>query len=269
MRSLVFLICLAAVLAFAGGASADGWVDLYSDAGTQFLPTGTANPGTPFPPGSFPQIVAYHADGGTQPSDSGNESGLTDVFVGGGNREVRLAFDGATTPGELAQTFVDEFFDSLAFTNGAATGSTLVVNYGLRPDWTDIDGVADTDVALNLDLSVDVAFFVRVDFMDQAADVSFEIVSDVDGTPVTGTQTLAMPILTAGPPEYVFAPFTGFSNYGSLDFSDIDSISLIVISPEGLDLEISALGYYSPEPGSMALLGIGLAALARRRRRRR
>ncbi|NQT51311.1 PEP-CTERM sorting domain-containing protein [bacterium] len=277
MRSLVTLTCLAAVLAFAGGASADGWVDLYSDAGTQFEPTGTPNPGGGgIPSGELPDIVLYNDLGNIQAYDSGYETGLADVFVG--EREIRAAFTNVPASGDLARIFVSEQYDTLTYTNSAATDSILVANYGKRPDWSDVPTggapIADADATdLDLDLSVDVAFFIRVDSLDQDRDITFEVASGVDevGAPITGTLTVAMlevNVIT-DPPAYVFAPFTGFSNYGSLDFSDIDSISLIVSSSSALDMEISALGYFSPEPGSMALLGIGLAALARRRRRRR
>jgi len=112
---------------------------------------------------------------------------------------------------------------------------------------------------LNLDLSGESRF-----------DVDFFYVE----TPLSVSVTLYDAESVYSPTQVVTTVSSGFSkkasfNFSSFvgyDFSDVDAILMDVTAPTSSDYSISSFSAV-PEPASMAVLGLGLASLARRRKR--
>jgi hypothetical protein len=57
-----------------------------------------------------------------------------------------------------------------------------------------------------------------------------------------------------------------FADFGGYDFSDVDSMSFFVYADYAGDISVASFEAV-PEPGTMAAIGLGVAALLRRRKR--
>ncbi len=194
------------------------------------------------------------------------DTGLDAAHVIAGAREIRMKYLSGTGGGTW---FIDLVtFEELSYSNDAGTTSRVALNYGLNPDWSTLftpppANPADTSAGLDEDFSGDTAFYIIINISDLASSIDVEVTSHV-GEGSEATDSVNVPYPATGSPIHVFAPFSSFSG---IDFSDIDSITFSVGVTGSLDMAISELGTV-PEPATMAVLALGLAALARRRRRR-
>lgn len=128
-----------------------------------------------------------------------------------------------------------------------------VANLMLEPDG--LDGVDLTDGGTNTAFMLDV---LTTD-LDLTIDV---IIHSGAGNSTTVSTTLTGP---AGPTSVVidFADIIATTGAGA-DFSDVGAVELVLRGPESVDATIDNFKVI-PEPASMALLGLGLAVIARRR----
>ena len=108
---------------------------------------------------------------------------------------------------------------------------------------------------LNLDLSDQNAF--AFDFIGTDQPLSVGVL--VSSGSATDTQSI-----TIGPSSGLkYIPFSAFSG---IDFSDVDRLTFSFRTNPSGDFALNSIGAV-PEPASMAALGLGVAALLRRRRK--
>jgi len=188
------------------------------------------------------------------PVGSGSNSGLT---CWGGTRDWIINVSAAN---QLDKTYLDIYpvppgAKLASWTNGAGIQGQLILEYGSYTsagpqnwDWTDYDGLRVEVMAIDAGTGL----------------LTAEI--DVNGT----TYTSATPVPISGPygPGHVdfdvlFSDFPGLPGVG-----DIDGVRYIfTTSTSGWDVTLESVGL-TPEPTTLALLGIGALALGLRRRRK-
>ncbi|HVL38697.1 MAG TPA: PEP-CTERM sorting domain-containing protein [Fimbriimonadaceae bacterium] len=118
---------------------------------------------------------------------------------------------------------------------------------------------------LNLNLSGENRFRLSFHYNDIAnTDVQIEVRTAGGGG---GTSSLAMPVPRVTNPshtvDFMFANFVGTANFG-----DVDEIRVVFSPMESGDFLLAANFQAVPEPGTMIAVGLGVAALAARRRLR-
>ena len=140
-----------------------------------------------------------------------------------------------------------------------ATGPGVVASAALT-----YSGFGNVDVT-DMGNSIFLSFTARSD-LDAVVTVSFLTAGAMSSA------TVNIPGLGAGTEQFVNIPLGAF--LGGANLANVDAISVLVSGPSGpasLDMQISRLGTVQtpiPEPGTLALLGIGLAGLAHSSRRR-
>ena len=170
-----------------------------------------------------------------------------------GNREIFLERTAGFGSASADANLTAEGYFSLATGPGVVASAALTYSGFGNVDVTDM-GTANF-----------LSFTARSD-LDAVVTVSFLTAGAMSSA------TVNIPGLGAGTEQFVNIPLGAF--LGGANLANVDAISVLVSGPSGpasLDMQISRLGTVQtpiPEPGTLALLGIGLAGLAHSSRRR-
>jgi hypothetical protein len=190
------------------------------------------------------------------------QSGLSNVL--GGDRDTLVHWvsgnvGAAVTAKGTILTPPPPTQHKLSFSNDDSVKSTLTLSYGTySAGGTQMDADATPDLGLVFDIAT----------TDLAGSVSV-LMSTHNGASTFSTSFL--PIVAGGTGMFIiyWADFTTTPTVADLD--DIDGLKFIFDSTvDSWDYSIDALRTTDviPEPATMSLLGLGLLAIARRRRKR-
>jgi len=167
----------------------------------------------------------------------------TGAGILGGEREGNLQYLGGTTFADI--NINSAIVGQYAHSNGVGTSSKGTVFY---------DGVGS--VGLGLDASLYNKFVLDIVDVDLTAQITL-MMMDNGGN----TASLVRSGLNAGNADFLFSSFTGI---GSLDLTNIKSITMMTGGPANVDLQIDALFLDMPNnrttPEPSVLLGLGLIA---------
>ena len=176
------------------------------------------------------------------------QSGLPTSRVAGGVRHLEI--NSSAPPGSLQVTSGDIRLNSTKY-----SANYYYVTYNGNP------AGSGAGPMLNLNLSGMSQFEVICNYLDRNIGIRINVRS---GT-VIGTWY----DITAGT-GVLAAPLTSFSNYGSINWADIDKIQLEIMTGyiPGVDAHMESISNFCivPEPASISLLLVGGLALLRRRR---
>jgi hypothetical protein len=146
-------------------------------------------------------------------------------------------------------------FEEAIWSNGPQVQGHLHLEYGSyagagnqNADWTDVYGLVVTAVAIDAGTGI------------LTTDIEVNGTTYSSNTPITITGSFAGP----GVQEYVVP----LSSFGLPSLADIDGVRYtFTTQSQGWDITLGSVGL-TPEPTSLTLLGLGLLALVRRRRRK-
>lgn len=161
-----------------------------------------------------------------------------------------------------------EIFDGAFVESGVRAETRTRLYYGFRladesdPDGDDDDAVDDLDNNyLNADLSGMSLDGLAINFLSNDLDLEYEItVVSAEGA----NTARANGVIGSGVDFTSVVPFASF--VGTVDLADVDQIIWEFDAAPNGDFAISSVGAV-PEPGTMAVLALGAAALLRRRRK--
>jgi|GEM_PF-1443731 len=207
-------------------------------------------------------------------ADWANQVALSGVYNHGtpsvpGNRDLRLiGGPGAQAP----EVFVGKALINnkiLTYSNDDGVLSTLDILYGTYTT----DGNP-----LNIDANWGIHstfFYFTLLRCDQNGTVTVQFTTHSEGgTKVFQTPPIPLAYIPSGNPAIVqqlpmslFAQVPGGAQPTPADVNDIDGVAYRFAGPASWDMSIRELGLTIPEPTTLALLGLGALALARRRRK--
>lgn len=119
---------------------------------------------------------------------------------------------------------------------------------------------------LNVDLSADSFFLIDVLSNDEPGLVQIGVRSSgFNGGNMVWSSVYNLVTNNIGGTQTIQVDF---SDFGGLDFSDVDSISIMIDTAASGDVVLDSFQTAVPEPGTMIALAAGLGALAARRRRK-
>jgi hypothetical protein len=109
------------------------------------------------------------------------------------------------------------------------------------------------------------ALLISITAIDQG---NTTLTFDIIGTGVLGTASMTLNNLGVGVHKFLF---TGFTNYSSNIFTNVDAIRLTIGSTAGSDLSLDLVetnSFVVPEPATLTLLGAGLLGIGTLRKKR-
>jgi hypothetical protein len=244
-RLMIAVVGVAAVMLIAGAAQADLVIDAFSDYMTPVVAPAIAEPyGEGWPGWS----ILYTSAGQTYV-----ETGLSGVV--GGTRKTILwanheqAYSTATA--DMCAWDDDVFWCS----NGSNSWNTVSLVY---------DGGG---AGLNLNASAGTKFWSDM-YFDHLGNGRSSILSMTVTDGLANTATVTRTWSTYYDPGDGFLPYEFlFSEFGGINFNEIDSITLSYYSGLSNDYGFGAIQSNIPEPATLALVALGgVGMLARRRR---
>jgi len=187
---------------------------------------------------------------GTPDPITSTEGSLSGVL--GGERVTVLDVISGASEDPLRQASCVVGGGLLSYSNDSGVTSELTLDYG-------------KNTPLNEDLTSDIDFYINVDSIDLSTDMTVRLWTEGNnGGAADGEETVTVPSGTSG----VFS--FPLSNFGIADLSDVDRVQVEFAGDERVDMDIKAIGTTDviPEPATLSLLGLGLLAVLRRRRRK-
>ncbi|MBV6457735.1 MAG: hypothetical protein HONBIEJF_00854 [Fimbriimonadaceae bacterium] len=184
---------------------------------------------------------------------TGDQFDFQPASVPGGTRGLYLAI--VDNPrDQLGEIYVagGKFTESA----GVRTMTNAQVAYGFESDGS--GGFITDD--LNLDLSSFNEFRFHFDSNDLDLQMTIYVGSFTNG------YTTVTRLVAGGRNETPFTETFSFSDFTGANFSDVDQLVIEFENSPGGDYALEGFEAV-PEPASIAVIGLGLAALARRRRR--
>jgi len=190
-------------------------------------------------------------------------SGLNTANCVGGIRALYVKTTLAPVSGSNMLT-VSQAGDLVAMDNPSASNSIMALGYGTLTDEA-TNGLESEDGDLNLDFTGDVG--LNFDLVDADLSTTVTVQMDTAGGGIYTTNPIAVGI--AAGTKQIF--WTDFTSDPSADLGDVEGLAFTFTGPNAWDIQIDRIGsseYQIPEPATMSLVGLGLVALVRRRRRK-
>ena len=196
-----------------------------------------------------------------------NQGPTAGVIGPGGVSPGRRYIESVFVPGDitpsLAQLTVTDGGPGGVLNSSIPTASgnpvpTLTLSYGSYNPSVAVD--------LNADFTGDIQLRLDVLFADQGGSLTVTI--DANDTTYTSS---AIPVpTTPAPSNTLFIPFTDFGTLVGDGLTNVDGIEYTFTGPAAWDIQLDLISSDDviPEPATMSLLGLGLVAVIRRRKRK-
>ena len=194
-------------------------------------------------------------------SDPQSDTGLFDVP--GGKRDTTFTVTSglATSTANIITTPVHE----LAANWASGSLGNIKVEYGAYA----VIGGAGPDLNLNLSIEYGITFEVVAADLNGGT-MNIDLLIDNDGSSGGPTTRTSGPVTINIGSGFYQVPFSSFSGLTTVELGDVDGIRYTVAgSIDSFDITIDSMQSTGviPEPASLSLLGLGVLALLRRRRK--